>query len=321
MKLSVQVIVHPDDDTDTPPTARDVFTLDRDDLSPDTLGLQLAEAKDLLVAVQHTLVDRQVRHAVAAQAPCPHCGKSRRHKDTRTIVVRSLFGTLRLPSPRWWQCGGRDQPTRTFQPLAAVLPERTTPELAYLQARFAGLVSYGLSATLLGELLPLGRKLHPAVVLRQTQAVAQRLEDELGDEQPSFIDTCQRDREQLPRPDLPIVVGLDGGYVAWPRWAPRPAPPTRPPAHGSRPRTAPPPRRNAPTPRTPRSPHYETNSSSSGSRPARRPGGRGRRPAPTPTSGSPRSRPPSTPARPPSPHSLDAHERPRASRTRARGGG
>jgi hypothetical protein len=51
------------------------------------------------------------------------------------------------------------------------------------------------------------------VVRRQTQAVAQRLEDELGEEQPSFIDTCQRDREELPHPDLPIVVGLDGGYV------------------------------------------------------------------------------------------------------------
>ena len=128
-------------------------------------------------------------------------------------MVRSLFGALRLASPRWWHCDCRDQPTRTFQPLAALLPERTTPELAYLQARFAGLVSYGITADLLGELLPLGRRLHPAVVRRQTQAVAQRLEDELGEERPGFIDTCQRDREELPRPDLPIVVGLDGGYV------------------------------------------------------------------------------------------------------------
>jgi len=128
-------------------------------------------------------------------------------------VVRSLFGTLRLPSPRWRHCSCRDQPTRTFQPLAALLPERTTPELAYLQARFAGLVSYGITANLVGELFPLGRNLHAAVVRRQTQAVAQRLEDELGEERPSFIDTCQRDREELPRPDLPIVVGLDGGYV------------------------------------------------------------------------------------------------------------
>ncbi|MGH3500633.1 MAG: ISKra4 family transposase [Nocardioidaceae bacterium] len=40
-----------------------------------------------------------------------------------------------------------------------------------------------------------------------------RLEGELGQEKPSFIDTCQRDHEELPQPDLPTVVGLDGGYV------------------------------------------------------------------------------------------------------------
>ena len=48
---------------------------------------------------------------------------------------------------------------------------------------------------------------------RQTQAVAQRLDDELRDERFSFIDTCQLDREELPRPDLPMTVSLDGGYV------------------------------------------------------------------------------------------------------------
>lgn len=213
MKLTVQVVVHPDDDAEDSPEVRDVFSLDRDDLAPDTLGLQLSEARDLLAVVQDTVVEQQVHHAVTARAACPHCGRSRRHKDTRTIVVRSLFGTLRLPSPRWWHCDCQEQPTRTFQPLAELLPERTTPELAYLQARFAGLVSYGLTAKLLGELLPLERRLHPAAVRRMVHTVADRLESELGEEQPSFIDPCQRDREELPRPDLPIVVGLDGGYV------------------------------------------------------------------------------------------------------------
>jgi hypothetical protein len=213
MKLSVQVIVHPDDDSDATAVVREVFALDREVLAPDTLGLQQGEAQDLLLAVQDTLVAHQVDAAVAAQVPCPGCGRARRHKDTRAIVVRSLFGTLRLPSPRWWHCDCQAQPTRTFQPLAELLPERTTPELAYLQVRFAGLVSYGLTATLLGELLPLGRRLHPAVVRRETQAVAARLEDELGDERISFIDTCQYDVEELPRPDLPLTVGLDGGYV------------------------------------------------------------------------------------------------------------
>jgi hypothetical protein len=88
--------------------------------------------------------------------------------------------------------------------VAQLLPERTTPELAYLQARFAPLVSYGITAKLLGKLLPLGRALHPAVVRRQSQAVAQRLEGEVGDERVSFIDTCQAEVEELPRPDLPL---------------------------------------------------------------------------------------------------------------------
>ena len=137
-----------------------------------SLGLQLAEAKDLLAAVQDTVVGQQINAAITKQAACPHCGLARRHKDTRKIVVRSLFGALQLASPRWWHCDCRDQPTRTFQPLAELLPERTTPELAYLQARFAALVSYGITADLLGELLPLGRRLHPAVVCRAVHAVA-----------------------------------------------------------------------------------------------------------------------------------------------------
>ena len=79
--------------------------------------------------------------------------------------------------------------TRTFSPLAALLPERSTPEVVYLEAKFAGLTSYGLSAELLGEVLPLGRPLHATAVRFHTQAVAQRLEDELGDERCSFIAT------------------------------------------------------------------------------------------------------------------------------------
>jgi hypothetical protein len=107
------------------------------------------------------------------------------HRDEDAV------GRLRLDSPRWWHCGCQPRTNQTFSPLASILPERTTPELSYLQARFAGLVSYGLSADLLGELLPLGRALHANTVRRQVQATAQRLEDELGDERFSFIDTCQ----------------------------------------------------------------------------------------------------------------------------------
>ncbi len=211
MKLRIQVVV--EGDGHDAEVLQEVAVLERTGLRPDDVGLTLAEAKDLLLGVQRVLVERQVAEATAQQACCPACGRPRRHKGAHTIVVRSLFGTLRLPSPRLFHCPCQPQPARTFSPLATLLPERTTPELRYLEAKFAGLVSYGLTAQLLDEVLPLGRAIHATTVRNHVHAVARRLEVELGDEQPSFVAGCQRDWDQLPRPDLPLTVGLDGGYV------------------------------------------------------------------------------------------------------------
>ena len=43
--------------------------------------------------------------------------------------------------------------------------------------------------------------------------MAERTEAELGDEQTFFIDGCPRDWANLPHPDGPLTVGLDGGHV------------------------------------------------------------------------------------------------------------
>jgi hypothetical protein len=217
MRLRVQVVIEPDhgeDNQDQPtPAVHEIATIERDDLRVDTLGMQLAEAKDLLQRVQEVLIDEQVRGWLAKQVACPDCGRPRAHKDTKSITIRTLFGTVRLASPRWLHCACRPGPTRTFSPLATALPERTTPELLYLESKFAGLVSYGLSAHLLAETLPLGRTLHASAVRRHALATAERLESELGPEQPMFAEGCQRDWDRPPRPDRPLTVGLDGGYV------------------------------------------------------------------------------------------------------------
>ncbi len=134
----------------------------------------------------------------------------------RSSSRSSSFGTLRLDSPRFLACPCRADATEgaaTFSPLAALLVERSTPELVYLQDRFAAVMSFNLAGRLLGEVLPLGRTLHGSAVRDQVNAVARRLEGELGPEQTIFAQGCQRDWEQLPRPDLPLTVGLDGGYV------------------------------------------------------------------------------------------------------------
>src|SRR5450759_2250504 len=88
-------------------------------------------------------------------------------------------GALRRPHERDG-CRASPMPLggRRRRPVAELLPERTTPELAYLQARFAAQAAYQVAATLLAEVLPLGRTLHAATVRRHTHAVAQRLEGE-----------------------------------------------------------------------------------------------------------------------------------------------
>jgi hypothetical protein len=121
---------------------------------------------------------------------------------------------VRLESPRLYRCGCcRTETPRSFSPLAALLPERTAPELAYLETKFAALISYGLTAELLAEVLPTGGDINAAGVYRNVQRVAERMEAELGEEKGHFIEGCQRDWDALPPPGPPITVGLDGGFV------------------------------------------------------------------------------------------------------------
>ena len=115
MKVRVQIVIESDDAD--PPVVHEVAHLERSDFHIDTLGLQLAEAKDMLQHVQEVVVSEQVRTCLAEQVACPDCGRPRRHKDTDLIVVRTLFGTLHLRSPRWWHCLCQPQPTRRRRPI------------------------------------------------------------------------------------------------------------------------------------------------------------------------------------------------------------
>jgi hypothetical protein len=69
------------------------------------------------------------------------------------------------------------------------------------------------TAELLQEVIPINSPLHASTLREHVCSVAQRMENELGEEQWSFIEGCQRDRNKLPRPDSPLTVGIDGGYV------------------------------------------------------------------------------------------------------------
>jgi hypothetical protein len=212
MRLKVQVVI--ESESGKAEMVQEVAKLERHALRPETLGLTLSEAKALLQEIQTAMVTHQSTECVTQQLACPDCGRIRSQKGKHQVVFRTLFGTVRLESPRLYHCGCcRAEAPRSFSPLAALLPERTAPELAYLETKFAALISYGLTAELLADVLPTGGAINAAGVYRKVQRVAERLEAELGEEQGPFIEGCQRDWDALPPPGPPITVGLDGGFV------------------------------------------------------------------------------------------------------------
>src|SRR5712692_3352732 len=191
MRMTLQVVIE-DEDHHTPPLVKEVFRLERkcEDLRPETLGLKLDEAKDVLAAIQTALVTAQATRFLEQQSFCPDCGMPYPKNGTHHLTFRTLFGTIKLVSQRFYTCSCSQAKARrqgqkqiSVSPLANLLPERTAPELVYLQTKWAAVMSYGCTAERLSEVLPLEKRISTAVLSGHVQQVATRIDGELGDEQ------------------------------------------------------------------------------------------------------------------------------------------
>jgi hypothetical protein len=107
----------------------DLLALDKEHERLEQLGLTLAEAEALLLAVQRQVLDRQIAAFLASRTCCPACGRPRGVKDHKAIIFRTLFGKLELASPRWRRCPCRQGGPASMRPLVELLPEHTAPEL------------------------------------------------------------------------------------------------------------------------------------------------------------------------------------------------
>jgi hypothetical protein len=168
-------------------TCTPVYTLSRPmlDLKPEQVGLTLAEAKTLLARLQEQLIRQQADEYATCRRVCPCCHQMQPVKEYQPRVLDTLFGPVHLESPRWQVCRCRcrwDHPP-TFSPLSEILPQRCTPELEYLLARFASLMPYRQVIRLLQEFFPLSPTLNHATVRNRTLRVAQRLEADLAAEE------------------------------------------------------------------------------------------------------------------------------------------
>src|SRR5713101_83467 len=166
MRLKVQLVISADDDgTDT---IHDVAVLEKDCQRLEQLGLTLAEAKQLLTRLQQHVVAHQATAFVTTRSHCQACGTPLQRKELTTRVLRTLFGTVLLTNPRLYHCRCQTHPTTTFRPLTALLSASTTPELLFLETKWASLISYGMTARVLKDFLPLDETLNATTVQNHT---------------------------------------------------------------------------------------------------------------------------------------------------------
>src|SRR5437588_7885787 len=90
MRIRVQVLIESDQEA-IPSHIEEVAYFERDQLSPETLGLRLSEAKQMLAGVQQVMTAHQIEEYVEQQCQCSHCQRPLACKGHHQIGVRTLF--------------------------------------------------------------------------------------------------------------------------------------------------------------------------------------------------------------------------------------
>ena len=128
------------------------------------------------------LVSQQAAGWMAGQLACRRCGSVLAQKDSRSIVTRTVFGNVAVPSPRLWACNcaaKQGEPRRSVSPLCKAMPQRVTPELEYLQAKWAAHLPYRQATELLREVLPLDKAISLGSTRRRVLAVGNAIDAEI----------------------------------------------------------------------------------------------------------------------------------------------
>jgi hypothetical protein len=191
-----------------------VLSIERQELAMETLGMNLKESKALLAGVQDFVVAQQVHEYLEGCRACPHCGARYTSKDSGSTPVSTVFGRVEVPNPRWNRCACQTEGPKTFRPMRSWLNGQTSPEMLYLETKWASRIPSASVADLLKEVLPVRDSANQETVRGHLYATAERMEQELGEErQLNLFEGSDEDWEQQPLPDGPITVGIDGGYV------------------------------------------------------------------------------------------------------------
>jgi hypothetical protein len=194
-------------------TDSEILHLEKSDHRLEAVGLSIGESKILQKCLQQQVVTAQAAAFVSRHRCCPACGRQLCSKGKYPIVFRTVFGNVTLSSPRFYRCGCQPADSQTFSPLAELFTEHTAPELLYLESRWASLISFGTTAALLKDVLPIADTTNPETIRCHVHKVADRHEADLGTSEPGSRNDGPAAGQSSPIPREAIIVGIDGGYL------------------------------------------------------------------------------------------------------------
>ena len=102
MKFKIQVVSIAD--TGEQETLEVAIVERRDPLRLDTLGLSLAEGKEILKDIQQVMVEHQTTAYMDSSRQCLDCGHARHSKGYHAMTVRTVFGKMKVRSLRLKKC-------------------------------------------------------------------------------------------------------------------------------------------------------------------------------------------------------------------------
>ncbi len=157
-----------------------------------TLGLSLNDGKRILQQLQQVFAAAQADELCALHRACQRCRRWNPIKDYRQRKVETVFGPIRLTSPRIVSCPC-EPPwylETPYSPLVALIRERATPELQLLHGKPCASMSYRQAASgkrqaasgerqaasVLREFLPVGEKFNHVTLRNRTLRVGERID-------------------------------------------------------------------------------------------------------------------------------------------------
>ena len=163
-----------DDVTECPPVH--LATIDRE-LTTDTLGLSLAEGKAILSSAQRYFVSEQCRGIAWSHSCCEGCGVRLGRKGHHDRHIRTVFGRVTVRTARVRCCGcSCMKPGASFSPLSKLVLTGMTPELEYLQVKWAAHLSDAAANSLLAEILPVADAISVTGMKRRVRVVGASIE-------------------------------------------------------------------------------------------------------------------------------------------------